>query len=138
MQPTCRQVPPRNPSFSMTRVFNPHCEARIAVLYPPGPLPIIARSYLAKCPPRLAGAPLTSHELRRVRSREPMPLDEVEVQPASALSPGLPQTNRGGPRICRGLLRMIHASILTAAQTRRNTGKVGQTSVCRTYGGAAN
>ncbi len=73
----------------MTTVFNPHCEARIAVLYPPGPLPIIARSYLAKCPPRQAGAPLTLHEFRWVRSREHTPLDEVEVQPASALSPSL-------------------------------------------------
>src|ERR1700693_5224092 len=95
MQPTCRQVPPRNPSFSMTRVFNPHCEARIAVLYPPGPLPIIARSYFAKCPPRQAGGPLPIHEFRWVRSREPTLLDEVEVQPASALSRGLPRLNRG-------------------------------------------
>src|SRR4029077_1418684 len=36
----------------MTKVFSPHCAARIAVLYPPGPLPIIARSYFANCPPR--------------------------------------------------------------------------------------
>src|SRR5579862_8160743 len=48
MQPTCRQVPPRNPSFSITRVFSPHCAARMAVTYPPGPLPMIARSYLGK------------------------------------------------------------------------------------------
>src|SRR5713226_7043630 len=48
MQPTCRQVPPRKPSFSMTTVFNPHSEARMAVWYPPGPLPIIARSYVDK------------------------------------------------------------------------------------------
>ena len=36
MQPTCRHVPPRNGSFSMTAVFSPHCEARIAATYPPG------------------------------------------------------------------------------------------------------
>src|ERR1019366_6584584 len=58
MQPTCRHVPPRNPSFSTTSVFNPHCDARMAVLYPPGPLPMMTRSYLAKCPPRQARAPL--------------------------------------------------------------------------------
>src|SRR5579864_377321 len=63
MQPTCRHVPPRNPSFSMTTVFSPHCAARIAVLYPPGPLPIIARSYLAKCPPRQVGVPLIPKNL---------------------------------------------------------------------------
>src|ERR1700691_5270009 len=48
MQPTCRQVPPRNGSFSTTAVFSPHWLARIAATYPPGPLPIITRSYLAK------------------------------------------------------------------------------------------
>src|SRR5690348_15978967 len=48
MQPTCKQVPPRKPSFSMTRVFRPHCEARMAVTYPPGPLPMMARSYAGK------------------------------------------------------------------------------------------
>src|ERR1700730_12745609 len=48
MHPTCRQVPPRNPSFSMTRVFKPHWDARMAATYPPGPLPIIARSYAGK------------------------------------------------------------------------------------------
>src|ERR1700722_15762286 len=79
----------------MTTVFRPHCEARIAVLYPPGPLPIIARSYLAKCPPRQAGAPLRLHEFRWVSSREPTALDVVEMQPASALSRGLPRSNRG-------------------------------------------
>ena len=29
-------------------VFNPHCAARMAATYPPGPLPMITRSYLAK------------------------------------------------------------------------------------------
>src|SRR3984957_15766595 len=48
IQPTCRQVPPRNGSFSTTAVFNPHWLARIAATYPPGPLPMITRSYLAK------------------------------------------------------------------------------------------
>src|SRR5579863_3392609 len=48
MQPTCRHVPPRNPSFSITRVLRPHCDARMAVTYPPGPLPIIAKSYAGK------------------------------------------------------------------------------------------
>src|SRR5271154_7356988 len=48
MQPTCRQVPPRKGSFSITAVFNPHSLARIAATYPPGPLPMITRSYLAK------------------------------------------------------------------------------------------
>src|SRR5271156_868190 len=48
MQPTCRQVPPRNGSFSTTATFNPHCAARIAATYPPGPLPITTKSYLAK------------------------------------------------------------------------------------------
>src|SRR5215467_4816089 len=47
MQPTCRQVPPRNGSFSTTMVFNPSSPARIAATYPPGPLPIIATSYFA-------------------------------------------------------------------------------------------
>src|SRR5205823_8256265 len=47
MQPTCRQVPPRNGSFSTTLVFRPSSPARIAATYPPGPLPIIATSYLA-------------------------------------------------------------------------------------------
>src|SRR5580700_723141 len=95
MQPTCRQVPPRYPSFSMQRVFRPHCEARIAVLYPPGPLPIIARSYLAKCPPRQAGAPLTFQEFSVQAPPQARPflriskarlLDEVGVQPASAFA----------------------------------------------------
>ena len=35
---------------------------------------------------------------KRVRTREPTPLDEVEVQPASALSLGFPRMNRTGPR----------------------------------------
>src|ERR1700728_4317080 len=48
MQPTCRQVPPRNGSFSTTAVFNPHWLARVAATYPPGALPMINRSYLAK------------------------------------------------------------------------------------------
>src|SRR5215469_1635548 len=47
MQPTCRQVPPRNGSFSTTIVFRPSSPARIAATYPPGPLPMIATSYLA-------------------------------------------------------------------------------------------
>src|SRR6476646_2296458 len=47
MQPTCRQVPPRNGSFSTTTVFSPSSPARIAATYPPGPLPIIATSYFA-------------------------------------------------------------------------------------------
>src|SRR5690348_8439586 len=47
MQPTCRHVPPRNGSFSTTMVFRPSSPARIAATYPPGPLPIIATSYLA-------------------------------------------------------------------------------------------
>src|SRR5487761_717829 len=47
MHPTCRHVPPRNGSFSMTTVFNPHSPARIAATYPPGPLPMMAKSYLA-------------------------------------------------------------------------------------------
>src|SRR5215831_15814854 len=46
MQPTCRQVPPRNGSFSTTIVFKPSSPARIAATYPPGPLPMIATSYL--------------------------------------------------------------------------------------------
>ena len=32
----------------MTRVFKPHWDARMAVTYPPGPLPIIAKSYAGK------------------------------------------------------------------------------------------
>src|SRR5579863_6053584 len=47
MQPTCKHVPPRKGSFSMTIVFSPSSPARIAAIYPPGPLPIIATSYLA-------------------------------------------------------------------------------------------
>src|SRR5215472_8640123 len=47
MQPTCKQVPPRKGSFSTTMVFSPSSPARIAATYPPGPLPIIATSYLA-------------------------------------------------------------------------------------------
>src|SRR5215831_18366271 len=47
MQPTCRQVPPRNGSFSTTTVFRPSSPARMAATYPPGPLPIIATSYFA-------------------------------------------------------------------------------------------
>src|ERR1700693_910324 len=45
MQPTCRQVPPRNPSFSMSAVFKPYWPARIAAVYPAGPLPMMATSY---------------------------------------------------------------------------------------------
>src|SRR5271155_3296588 len=48
MQPTCRQVPPRKGSFSTTATFRPHCAARMAATYPPGPLPMITTSYLAK------------------------------------------------------------------------------------------
>src|SRR5580698_6668261 len=47
MQPTWRHVPPKNESFSTTATFRPHCAARIAATYPPGPLPITTRSYLA-------------------------------------------------------------------------------------------
>src|ERR1700739_1530038 len=47
MQPTCRQVPPRNGSFSTTIVLSPNSPARMAATYPPGPLPIIATSYFA-------------------------------------------------------------------------------------------
>src|SRR3989441_4610879 len=43
-----RQVPPRKPSFSRTTVFRPHGAARMAVTCPPGPLPMMARSYLGK------------------------------------------------------------------------------------------
>src|SRR5262249_20576294 len=52
MQPTCRQVPPRNGSFSTTIVFSPSSPARMAATYPPGPLPMIATSYFAtRCLP---------------------------------------------------------------------------------------
>ena len=44
MHPQLRQTPPRL-SFSMMAVFSPSCEARIAVTYPPGPLPIMTISY---------------------------------------------------------------------------------------------
>src|SRR5258708_24602327 len=47
MQRTCRQVPPRNGSFSTTTVLRPSSPARMAATYPPGPLPIIATSYFA-------------------------------------------------------------------------------------------
>src|SRR5215471_1708231 len=47
MHPTCRQVPPKNGSFSTTTVFSPNSPARIAATYPPGPLPMIATSYFA-------------------------------------------------------------------------------------------
>ncbi len=98
MQPTCRQVPPRKGSFSTTAVLSPHCAPRIAVLYPPGPLPMIARSYLAKCPPRQTGksVPLTLRRFRWARWSECNPLDEVGVPPASALAPGSPSEESGG------------------------------------------
>ncbi len=44
MQPTCRQVPPRNGSFSMRAAFSPSCPARMAAVYPAGPLPMMATS----------------------------------------------------------------------------------------------
>jgi hypothetical protein len=39
-------MPPRF-SFSTMAVFMPNCEARIAVTYPPGPLPSTTTSYCA-------------------------------------------------------------------------------------------
>ena len=100
MQPTCRHVPPRKPSFSTTKVFNPHCAARIAVLYPPGPLPMMTRSYLAKrflrgwlerrtyCMGSGYGLPLkpTQHGWKLYSS----PPKNVEKQSASAHSHGFP------------------------------------------------
>src|ERR1019366_1013743 len=113
MQPTCRQVPPRKPSFSMTKVFSPHCAARIAVLYPPGPLPIIARSYLAKCPPRQAGAPLVQQQfgcglnfMLNASSESWGPPNHVEKQPASPME--------------SGLALKFRETILSAAPKRRN------------------
>ena len=43
MQPTLRQVPPKN-SFSTSAVLRPLCPARIAATYPPGPAPITQTS----------------------------------------------------------------------------------------------
>src|SRR3974390_1898331 len=96
----------------MTTVFSPHCEARTAVLYPPGPLPMIARSYLAKCPPRRAGTPLKLREFRSGSSRETAALDVMEMQPASALSRGSRRQNQDA--------REFRASILSAARKCRN------------------
>src|SRR6266478_3657253 len=44
IQPTCRQVPPRTLSFSMRAVFRPYWPARMAAVYPAGPLPMMAMS----------------------------------------------------------------------------------------------
>ena len=55
MHPTLRQVPPREPLFSMQTVLSPYCAPFIAATYPnlimiiyilpPGPPPITAKSY---------------------------------------------------------------------------------------------
>src|SRR6266852_6231931 len=47
MHPPCKQVPPRQGSFTPTPVVRPSSPAPIAATYPPGPLPIIATSYFA-------------------------------------------------------------------------------------------
>src|SRR5580698_4463543 len=69
MRPTCRQVPPRYGTFSTTIVFNPSSPARIAATYPPGPLPIIATSYLAT---------------RNLPSAETLPSQTSVLTPASS------------------------------------------------------
>src|SRR6202041_3200564 len=46
MQPTFRQVPPSFFSRSISATFNPYCPARMAAVYPPGPPPMIAMSYI--------------------------------------------------------------------------------------------
>ena len=47
MQPTFKQVPPREPLDSTQAVFKPSCAARIAQTYPPGPPPITIKSKLS-------------------------------------------------------------------------------------------
>ncbi len=44
MQPTFRQVPPRDAFFSMIAVRKPSWDARMAAVYPPGPAPITMTS----------------------------------------------------------------------------------------------
>src|SRR5712692_987707 len=67
MQPTCRHVPPRYGSFSTTIVFKPSSPARIAATYPPGPLPIIATSYLAtRSLPSVGPEPVREYALTAV------------------------------------------------------------------------
>ena len=44
MHPQFKQMPP-SASRSTTAVFKPNCDARMAVTYPPGPLPRTITSY---------------------------------------------------------------------------------------------
>ena len=43
IHPQFKHTPPRD-TYSTIAVFKPNCEARIAVTYPPGPLPITMTS----------------------------------------------------------------------------------------------
>src|SRR2546426_4612486 len=86
----------------MTTSFSPSCGARMAVTYPPGPLPMMARSYLGK---RLSspagGTTLDSCRIwDRIGKRPPSPPPLVDAQRKSS------ETNR--------------SSILTVAPGRRN------------------
>ena len=66
MHPRSVQVPPTRGSFSTTSVLRPFWPARMAQTYPPGPLPMITRSYVAtaRLPPARGGAVGSARDLR--------------------------------------------------------------------------
>src|SRR6267378_2571469 len=135
MHPTCKQVPPRNGSFSTTTVFSPSSPARIAATYPPGPLPIIATSYFATRSLPSTGArtgdqtwwsdcrhtSVTLEETRGGRPKGEAPVvrltDAIRKRPSYERHS---KRTKSRPHLRRRRLRPSKQEILTAVRPPRN------------------